>query len=82
MYGQFVCEMPEEVDFQDKTYLGNGWCKWSQSGNWRDIWDAQEQALRINYTKNKIDKTSENQLCRMCGETEKHIIRAAYNMWM
>ena len=28
---------------------------------------AQEQALRTNYTKNKIDKTSENPLCRMCG---------------
>ena len=29
---------------------------------------AQHQALRRNYTKNKIDKTSENPLCRMCGE--------------
>ena len=30
-----------------------------------------------NYTKNKIDKTSENPLCRMCGErgeTVQHII--------
>ena len=38
---------------------------------------AQEQALRTNYTKNKIDKTSENPLCRMCGErgeTVQHII--------
>ena len=29
-----------------------------------------------NYTKNKIDKTSENPLCRMCcegGETVQHI---------
>ena len=32
------------------------------------ICDAQEQALRTNYTTNKIDKTSENQLCRMCRE--------------
>ena len=29
---------------------------------------AQEQALRTKYTKNKIDKTLENALCRMCGE--------------
>ena len=29
---------------------------------------AQEQALRTNYIKNKIDNTSENPLCRMCGE--------------
>ena len=38
---------------------------------------AQEQALRTNYTKNKIDKTSDNPLCRMCGEkmeTVQHII--------
>ena len=38
---------------------------------------VQEQALRTNYTKNKIDKTSENPLCRMCCEREEtvqHII--------
>ena len=38
---------------------------------------VQEQALRTNYTKNKIDKTSKNPLCRMCGkrgEIVHHII--------
>ena len=38
---------------------------------------AKEQALMTNYTKNKIDKTSENPLCKMCGErgeTVQHII--------
>ena len=38
---------------------------------------AQEQGLRTNYAKNKIDKTSENPLCRMCGErgeTMQHVI--------
>ena len=38
---------------------------------------AQEQAWSTNYTKNKIDKTSENPLCRMCGEkgeTVQHIV--------
>ena len=38
---------------------------------------AQEQALRAIYTKNKIDKTSENLLRRMCGERGeivKHVI--------
>ena len=29
------------------------------------IFAAQEQALRTNDTNNKIDKTSENQLCSM-----------------
>ena len=35
------------------------------------------KALRTNYTTNKIDKTSENPLCKMCGErgeTVQHII--------
>ena len=32
---------------------------------------AQEQALRTNYTKNKIDKTSKIPLRRICGEREK-----------
>ena len=41
------------------------------------IYATQEQALRTNDTKNKIDKTSENPLCRMCGErgeTVLHVI--------
>ena len=41
------------------------------------IYAAQEEALRTNYTKNKIDKTSEDSFCRMYGErgeTMKHII--------
>ena len=41
------------------------------------IYAAQEQASRTNYTKNKIDKISENPLCRMCGErgeTVQHLI--------
>ena len=38
---------------------------------------ALEQASRTNYTKNRIDETLENPLCRMCGEsreTVEHII--------
>ena len=38
---------------------------------------AQEQALRRNYTENKIEKTSQNPLCRMCGErgeTVQHVV--------
>ena len=41
------------------------------------IYAAQELALRTNYTKNKIDKTLDNPLCRMCGEkgeTVQHVI--------
>ena len=66
MYGQFAHEIPEEID------RGLSW-KWLVQGDLKvqteaTICAAQEQALRTNYTKNKIDKTSENPLCRMCGE--------------
>ena len=75
MYGQFVREMLEEID-KDLSW------KWLMQGDLKvqteaAICAAQEQALRTNYTKNKTDKTSENPLCRMCGERRKtvqHII--------
>ena len=70
-----VREMPEEID-KDLSW------KWLVESDLKvqteaTICAAQEQALRTNYTKNKIDKTSENPLCRMCGErgeTVQHII--------
>ena len=75
MNGQFVREMPKEID-KDLSW------KWLAQSDLKVqteamICAAQEQALRINYAKNKIDKTSENPLCRMCcerGETVQHII--------
>ena len=39
------------------------------------IYATQEQALRTNDTKNKIDKTSENPLCRMCGERGETVLQ-------
>ena len=73
MYGQFVREIPEEID------KNLSW-KWLVRSDFKVRTEAticapQEQALRTNYTKNKIDKTSENPLCRMCcerGETAQH----------
>ena len=60
MYGQFACEMPEEIN----KYLSWVWLVQSdfkvQTG--ATIFVAKEQTLRANYTKNKIDKTSENPL--------------------
>ena len=41
------------------------------------ICSAQEQALRTNFTKFYIDKSSESPLCRMCGEkaeTVSHLV--------
>ena len=38
---------------------------------------AQEQAIKTNYVKNHIDKTSESPLCRFCGkksETVQHLV--------
>ena len=37
---------------------------------------AQEQALRTSCTKNKIEKTSENSLYRVCGEEEGEKLRS------
>ena len=59
-YGQFVREMPEEID-KDLSW------KWLMQSDLKvqtetTICAAQEQALKTNYTKNKIDKTSENPL--------------------
>ena len=63
MHGRFVREMPEEID-KDLSW------KWLVQSDLKvqteaTICDAQEKALRTNYTKNKIDKTSENPLGRM-----------------
>ena len=57
--------MPEEID------ENLSW-KWFVQSDLKvqieaTICAAQEQALRTNYIKNKIDKTSENPLCKMCG---------------
>ena len=72
---QFVREMPEEIvkDLSQK-WLVQSVLKVQTEAT---ICAAQEQVLRTNYTKNKIDKTSENPLCRICGErgqTVQHII--------
>ena len=75
MYGQFIREMPEEID-KDLSW------KWLVESDLKvqteaAICASQEQALRVNYTKNKIGKTLENPLCRMCcerGETVQHIL--------
>ena len=74
MYGQFVPEMPEEIDkvLSWKWLVQSGFKVQAEATTCA----AQEQALRTNCTNNKIDETSENPLCRMCGErreTVQHI---------
>ena len=34
---------------------------------------AQEQAIRINYKKYRIDKSSDSPLCRLCGKKGKSV---------
>ena len=69
MYGQFVGEMPEKVD-KDKPW------QWLSKSNLKIgtealLCAAQEQAIRTNYVKHLIDKTSESPLCRLCGKNVK-----------
>ena len=75
MYGQFVREIKEDIN-ESKSW---NWVKNSdlKSSTTALIFSAQEQALRTNYTKFHIDKTSESPLCRLCGikgESISHII--------
>ena len=75
MHVQFARKMPEEID-KDLSWK---WLKQSdlKVQNEAMICAAQEQALRTNYIQNKIDKTSKNPFCIMCGEwgeTVQHII--------
>ena len=75
MHGQFAREMPDGInkDLSWKWFVQSDLKVHSEA----TICAAQEQALRTNYIKNKINKTSENPLCRMCcekGETLQHII--------
>jgi hypothetical protein len=64
MYGQFYREMDEDVD------IAKSW-SWLRKGDLKSeteslICAAQEQALRTNYIKFKIDESVESPACRMC----------------
>ena len=63
---QFVKKMPEKVD-QDRTWQ---WLSKSdlKIGTEALLCVVQEQAIRTNYVKHLMDKTSESPLCRLCGK--------------
>ena len=70
MHGQFLRDK-EGVDW-DRSW------HWVAKGDMKGctealICSAQEQALRTNYTKFYIDKSSESPICRMCGEKAETI---------
>ena len=75
MYGQFLREMPEKVDY-GKTWQWMVKCD-LKAGTEALLCAAQEQAIRTNYIKYHVDKSNDSPLCRLCGkrgETVQHII--------
>ena len=65
LHGQFCRDMKDGVD-KLKSW------EWLRKGDLKAetealIFAAQEQALRTNYIKHKIDKTAESPLCRLCS---------------
>ena len=71
MHGQFVREMPEKVD-KDKTWQWLSRCD-LKIGTEALLCAAQEQAIRTNYVKHRIDRTSESPLCRLCGTKSENV---------
>ena len=74
MYGQFVREMPETTDDKETYWLRKADLKVETEAM---LCAAQEEAIRTNYVKHKIDKTAQSPLCRMCdkkSETISHIV--------
>ena len=74
MLGQFIRETTENVD-KEKTWqwLSRGYLKVRIEAL---LCPTLEQAIRTNYRKYHIGKTSESPLCRMCGkkgESVRHI---------
>ena len=74
MHGQLIREMTEKVD-KEKSWqrLSRGDLK---VGTEALFCTAQEQAIRTNYIKCQIDKTSDSPMCRLCGkkgESVQHI---------
>ena len=75
MYGQFVREMTERTDEKETlNWLRKADLKVETEAM---LCAAEEQAIRTNCVKYKIDKTAQLPLCRMCekkSETISHIV--------
>ena len=74
MHGKFIRETTEKVD-KEKTWqwLSRGDLKF---GTEALLCAAQEQAIRTNFIKYDVDKTSDSPLCRLRGkkgESVQHI---------
>ena len=81
LHGQFCREETNEED-KSKKWL------WLSKSDLKPeteslICAAQEQALRTNYIKHRIDKSTEDEMCRMCGkkgETVWHLVSECEKM--
>ena len=74
LHGQFLRDTETISDDKSWTWLQRGYLKRQTASL---ILAAQDQALRTNLVKTKIDKTQNQPLCRMCmktNETVDHII--------
>ena len=74
LHGQFFRQIDQVCNTNEWHWIRDGSLK---SGTEALICAAQEQALRTNYIKAKIDKTQQNSKCRMCfnsDETVNHIL--------
>ena len=68
MYGQFVREMPETDEKETWDWLRKADFKVETEAM---LCAAQEQAIRTNYVKHKIDKTAQSPLCRKCDKKKE-----------
>ena len=71
MHGQFVIEMRETTDEKETWY-------WLRKADLKIepetlLCGAQQQAIRRNYVKHKIENTPQLPLCRMCDKRSEKI---------
>ena len=70
LHGQFLRQTEELADKDQWSWLTDGTLKRETESL---IMAAQEQALRTNLVKAKIDKSQEDSKCRMCGKADESI---------
>ena len=74
LHGQFIRQTEEIAGEERWKWLKNSGIKRETETL---ILAAQEQAIRTNLIKAKIDKTQEDSRCRMCGKVDETINNAA-----
>ena len=70
LHGQFIRQTMGKASEDRWVWLRKGFLKRTTEAL---IMATQEQAIRTNNIKAKIDKTQENSKCRMCGKTEESV---------